>query len=101
FAAAIKSLKKGLAMQRINAPPAEASLARLDTMQSYRLVKAPFEGGITQRNVDVGALVNAGNTLLFRIAQIDTLRIYINVPQANASDVREGQPARLSVPNLP
>ncbi len=70
-------------------------------MQSYRLVKAPFDGVITLRNVDVGALVNAGNTLLFRIAQIATLRTYLNVPQANASEVRIGQPARLSVSNLP
>jgi RND family efflux transporter MFP subunit len=101
LAAATKSLEKGLAMQRSNVAAAEANFARLDTMQSYRLVKAPFEGVITQRNVDAGALVNAGTTLLFRIAQIDTLRIYINVPQANASDVREGQHARLSVPNLP
>jgi RND family efflux transporter MFP subunit len=45
--------------------------------------------------------VNAGNTLLFRIAQITTLRTYVNVPQVAASDVREGQTARLSVSNLP
>ncbi len=48
-------------------------------------MKAPFDGVITLRNVDVGALVNAGNTLLFRIAQTDTLRTYVNVPQTNAS----------------
>src|SRR5579863_10375120 len=101
LAAATKSLEKGLAMQRSNVAAAEANLARLDQMQSYRLVKAPFEGVITLRNVDAGALVNAGNTLLFRIAQIDTLRTYLNVPQANASEVRVGQPARLTVSNLP
>ena len=49
-------------------------LARLERVQSYRVVKAPFDGVITQRNVDVGALVNAGNTLLFRMAQNATLR---------------------------
>ena len=70
--------------QRSNVAAAEANLARLDKMQSYRLVKAPFDGVITLRNVDVGALVNAGNTLLFRIAQTATLRTYVNVPQANA-----------------
>ena len=54
---------------RGNVAAAEANLARLREMQSYRVVKAPFDGVITLRNVDVGALVNAGNTLLFRIAQ--------------------------------
>ena len=65
------------------------------------MVKAPFDGVITLRNVDVGALVNAGNTLLFRIAQTDTLRTYVNVPQANAGSIRPGQTAHLSVSNLP
>lgn len=101
LSAATRALEKALAMQRSNVAAAEANLARLDTMQSYRLVKAPFDGVITLRNVDVGALVNSGNTMLFRIAQIDTLRAYVNVPQAFASDVHVGQPARLSVSNLP
>jgi len=80
---------------------AEANVARLDEVQGYRVVKAPFAGVITQRNVDVGALVSAGNTLLFRLAQTDTLRTYVNVPQANASSIRAGQPARLTVSSLP
>ncbi|HUE04199.1 MAG TPA: efflux RND transporter periplasmic adaptor subunit [Bryobacteraceae bacterium] len=99
--AATKALEKALAAQRSNVAASEANVARLDQVQSYRLVKAPFDGVITLRNVDVGALVNAGNTLLFRIAQINTLRTYLNVPQANASEVRAGQTARLSVSNLP
>jgi RND family efflux transporter MFP subunit len=99
--AATKALEKALAVARSNVAAAEANLARLNTMQSYLLVKAPFDGVITLRNVDVGALVNAGNTMLFRIAQIATLRTYVNVPQANASEVKPGQPARLSVSNLP
>ncbi len=99
--AATKALEKALAAQRSNVAAAEANLARLDQVQSYRLVKAPFDGVITLRNVDVGALVNTGNTLLFRIAQINTLRTYLNVPQANASEVRAGQTARLTVSNLP
>ena len=47
-------------------------------------MRAPFAGVITVRNVDAGALVNEGNTLLFRIAQTDRLRTYLNVPQADA-----------------
>jgi RND family efflux transporter MFP subunit len=53
------------------------------------------------RNVDTGALVSAGSTLLYRIAQTGTLRAYVNVPQVNANSVRVGQPARLTVSNLP
>jgi RND family efflux transporter MFP subunit len=101
LAAATKALEKTVAMQKSNVAAAEANLARLDTIQSYRLVKAPFDGVITLRNIDTGALVNAGNTLLFRIAQIDTLRTYVNVPQSNASAVRVGQTATLTVSNLP
>ena len=99
--AATKALEKALAAQRSNVAAAEANLSRLDKVQGYRLVKAPFDGVITLRNVDVGALVTAGNTLLFRVAQVATLRIYLNVPQSNASDVRTGRTARVSVSNLP
>ncbi|HUB31609.1 MAG TPA: efflux RND transporter periplasmic adaptor subunit [Bryobacteraceae bacterium] len=101
LAAATKALEKALAVARSNVAAADANLARLNTMQSYLEVKAPFDGVITLRNVDVGALVNAGSTMLFRIAQIGTLRTYVNVPQANSSEVRQGQPARVSVSNLP
>jgi len=101
LSAATRALEQAVTVQRSNVAAAEANLARLDKVQSYRLVKAPFDGVITQRNVDVGALVNAGNTLLFRIAQTATLRTYVNVPQANASAVHVGQPARLTVSNLP
>ena len=97
----MNALEKAVAVQRGNIAAAEANLARLQEMQGYRMVKAPFDGIITLRNVDVGALVNVGSTLLFRIAQTGTVRIYVNVPQMNASFVRLGQPARLHVANLP
>ena len=106
--AGVQALEKAVAAQRsnvaaaeANVASAEANVARLDDVQRYRVVKAPFDGVITLRNVDVGALVNAGNTLLFRIAQTGTLRTYINVPQTNASSIRVGQSARLTVSNLP
>ena len=99
--AGVQSLEKAIAVQRANIAAAEANLARLDQMQAYRVVKAPFAGVITLRNVDVGALVNSGSTLLYRIAQTGTLRTYVNVPQTNASSIHTGQPARLSVTNLP
>src|SRR5438552_5690087 len=75
-AAGVQALEKAIAVQRANVAAAEANVARLLRMQSYRVVKAPFNGVITLRNVDMGALVNAGSTLLFRIAQTATLRTY-------------------------
>ena len=56
---------------------------------------------VTSRNVDVGALVNTGSTLLYRIPQVDRLRAFINVPQTSASSVHVGQSAVLTVSNLP
>ncbi len=97
----VDALEKAIAAQRSNIAAAEANVARLDEVQSYRVVKAPFDGVVTLRNVDVGALVNSGNTLLFRVAQTATLRTYVNVPETNASSVHPGQLAHLRVASLP
>jgi RND family efflux transporter MFP subunit len=99
--AGVNALEKAIAAQKANVAAADANLARLDEMQAYRVVKAPFAGVITLRNVDVGALVTTGSTLLYRIAQTGTLRTYVNVPQTNANSIRAGQKARISVTNLP
>ena len=97
----VAALEKAIAAQRSSVAAGEANVARFEQLLSYRMVKAPFEGVITVRNVDTGALVNGGSTLLFRIAQTGTLRIYVNVPQANAGGIRPGQSAQLSISNLP
>jgi len=97
----VQALEKAVTAQRSNIAAAEANLARLEELEGYRMVKAPFEGVITVRNVDVGALVNTGNTLLFRIAQTGTLRTYVNVPQSDATFVHTGQAARLRVSSFP
>jgi RND family efflux transporter MFP subunit len=97
----LDSLEKAVAAARSNISAAEANLSRLNEVQSYRVVKAPFDGVVTLRNVDVGALVNAGSTLLYRIAQMGVLRTYVNVPQTNADSIHAGQAAQLTVSNLP
>jgi RND family efflux transporter MFP subunit len=97
----LQSLDKAIAAQRGTVAAGQANVARLEKVQSYLLVKAPFAGVITLRNVDVGALVNTGTTMLFRIAQTDTLRVYVNVPQTHANSIRPGEPAQLTVANLP
>jgi RND family efflux transporter MFP subunit len=96
----VQALEKAIGAAKSNASAAEANLARLNELLGYQMVKAPFAGVITLRNVDTGALVNEGNTLLFRIAQTDRLRTYLNVPQADADSVRVGQTATLMVTDL-
>jgi len=97
----VQALEKAVVAQRGNASAARANLARLHEVQGYRLVKAPFDGVITLRNVDVGALVSTGNTMLYRIAQTRALRTYVNVPQVSANSVHVGQAATLTVSNFP
>ena len=74
---------------------AAANVQRLVELQSFRRVTAPFAGIITARNIDTGTLITAGGGAnarpLFNLAQIDRLRIFINLPQPYAPSVRAGQ----------
>ncbi|HWF48984.1 MAG TPA: efflux RND transporter periplasmic adaptor subunit [Bryobacteraceae bacterium] len=97
----VHSLERAIAAQKSAVAAATANLARLQEMQGYLVVKAPFDGVITLRNLDSGALVTTGETLIYRIAQTDTVRTYVNVPQTNANSIHPGQTARLTVSNLP
>jgi RND family efflux transporter MFP subunit len=104
----VQALDKAVVASRSNAAAAEANsaasqanLARLTDLNGYLTVRAPFAGIITVRNVDTGALVNSGSTLLFRIAQPDRLRIYLSLPQSEADSVLAGQKATLTIPDLP
>lgn len=100
-AANVRALDRAVAAARSNITAAEANVGRLSELQGYLKVRAPFAGVITLRNVDVGALVNTGNTMLYRISQTNLLRTYVNVPQSNASDLHVGQTAILSTAELP
>ena len=91
----MQALEKAIAAQRSNLPAARRT-SRAWRSPGYRMVKAPFDGVITLRNVDVGALVSAGNTLLYRIAQTGTLRTYVNVPQVSVNAIHVGQTAALT-----
>jgi RND family efflux transporter MFP subunit len=99
--ATVQALEKAVNAAKSNVGAAEANLARLTDMRGYVQVRAPFAGVITQRNVDSGALVNDGSTLLYRIAQTGKLRTYVNVPQADSVAVHVGQPAKLTFSDLP
>src|SRR5215471_20220300 len=97
----VQALEKAAAAARSTVSAAEANLARLNQLKTYQTVRAPFDGVITVRGVDTGALVNEGNTLLFRIAQTNSLRIYLNLPQSDADSVKVGQHATVTIPELP
>jgi RND family efflux transporter MFP subunit len=97
----VNALEKALNVQKSNVAAAEANVARMENLKSYKVVKAPFDGVITLRNVDAGTLVSAGSTLLFRIAQTQRLRMYVSVPQSWVSSVRAGQTATIRVAGLP
>ncbi len=97
----VRALDRAVAAGKSNVSSAEANVARLTDLQGFLKVRAPFAGVITLRNVDVGALVNSGNTLLFRIAQTNLLRTYVNVPQSSAAEVHVGQTALLSTSEMP
>jgi RND family efflux transporter MFP subunit len=97
----VQALEKAILAQRSNLAAVKANRSRLEEVQGYRIVKAPFEGVITVRNVDVGALVSTGSTLLYRIAQVGTLRTYVNVPQVSVNSVHAGQAATVTVSHLP
>jgi RND family efflux transporter MFP subunit len=100
-AANVKALERAVDAAKGNIAAMQANVGRLSEMQGYLKVRAPFAGVVTLRNVDVGTLVNTGSTMLFRIAQTNLLRTYLNVPQSSASDVHVGQMASLATPELP
>jgi RND family efflux transporter MFP subunit len=97
----VQALGKAVDGAQKNLAAVQANVARLNELFGYLTVRAPFDGVVTVRNVDVGALVNDGSTLLFRVAQTGRLRIYLNVPQSEADSVHAGQNASISVSDRP
>lgn len=77
----------------------EANVAHLQNLEDFKYITAPFDGVITQRNLDVGALVDAGSTgsNLFVIADTSTLRVYVDVPETYAASVKVGMPAEVGL----
>lgn len=84
---------------------AQAEVQRLESLQGFEKIVAPFKGTITARNYDVGALfsstTSSGGKELFEIEQTDPLRVFVNVPQGYATTVKQGQSADLIVRNYP
>lgn len=83
----------------------EANVRRLEELESFKHVYAPFSGVITRRNIDIGTLINAGNggsqQELFTLAQTDPIRVYVNVPEMYSPSVRAGLGAYLDLTQYP
>jgi RND family efflux transporter MFP subunit len=103
--AQVAKAQASIATTQENVHANEASLHRLEEMKAFARITAPFDGVITSRNVDPGWLINSGNggaaRELFHIAQIQVLRIFVNVPQTNVASMHPGQTAELRVQELP
>src|SRR5215469_11343783 len=94
-----------LAAKRATVESAEANVRRLEDLESFKRIYAPFSGVLTQRNVDLGTLINAGNggtsQQLFYLAQTDPIRVYVNVPEAYAPAIHPGIGAYLELTQFP
>jgi RND family efflux transporter MFP subunit len=111
--AAVRTGEAAVAAAEAYVESTAANVRRVAELTSFERVVAPFAGTVTQRNIDVGALITAGSPTnstpvapssvsgapggLFAVAQIDKLRVFVNVPQSYAPNVRTGLPVQVSV----
>jgi RND family efflux transporter MFP subunit len=95
-----------LAVKAAHVNSARAEVDRLLALKGFARIVAPFDGVVTARKTDIGALINAGSgasatTELFDVAKVDRLRLYVNVPQSESAGLRPGLAASLTVPERP
>jgi RND family efflux transporter MFP subunit len=98
------SATAALAVAKANLVAQRAAVSRLQELVNFEQVTAPFDGVVTGRNIDVGSLVTAdaaSGTSLFSMAQTDTLRIQVYVPQSHHFGIADGVRATIVVPELP
>lgn len=90
--------------KRATAQALQASVDREEALKRYTRLTAPFDGVVTVRNTDVGALVNVGGAAgseLFVVSDLHRLRVYVNVPQRQVALIKPGSVAKLTVPEQP
>jgi RND family efflux transporter MFP subunit len=96
---------QNLAAQQANVQGATANVGRLEQMQGFERVYAPFDGVITERKTDFGNLINAGNDgtgrELFRVSQISTIRVFVNVPEEYSQQIANGATTSIDLTELP
>jgi RND family efflux transporter MFP subunit len=101
---AVEERRGDLQVKESQAKASQANLDRLIAQKRFSLIVAPFDGVITSRSTDVGALVVAGgaaNTELFTLSDVSRIRIYVNVPQSRALSIKQGDRANFVVPEHP
>ena len=111
--ATYRTAQAAVAAAEANVESNRANVQRYQEMTAFQRILAPFDGTVIQRNVDAGALITAGSPVnntavapssvtgaasgLFEIAQIDTLRVFVNVPQVYAPTLKVGLPVEVAV----
>ncbi|WP_118185566.1 efflux RND transporter periplasmic adaptor subunit [Paraburkholderia phosphatilytica] len=93
-----------LAAKQATVEAQQANVARLEALESFKRIVAPFDGVVTARDTDVGALIDAGGgnkPQLFTVSDARQLRVYVSVPQAESAAIRPGMTATLTVPERP
>lgn len=97
--------RSGYEQAKANLAAADANVRRLEQLEGFKDVYAPFSGVLTRRNVDPGALINAGagaaGRELFDLARVDPLRVYTSVPQAYAPYIKVGAKAHVTLQEFP
>ena len=108
-----KKAEFGSADARYKAAVAEANVNksevdRLTALEHFKRIRAPFDGIVTQRNTDVGALINAGSgvgggngPVLFKVADVHEMRVFVQVPQELSAPIHAGLTAEMTVPQYP
>src|SRR5438874_752395 len=102
----VGALEASVGAARATVAASEANVQRLTALQSFQRLEAPFAGIITVRGIDRGALITSGSGSaasppLFRIARIESLRIFVNVPQPYVRSIAAGRAATVLVPEYP
>jgi RND family efflux transporter MFP subunit len=103
-----------LAARNTEVASAAANVRRLEELQSFERIEAPFDGVVTARNLDIGQLITAtgstttagagtvtGSKQIFDVSAVGTLRVFVNVPQIYAPDAKNGVIATLTLPQYP
>jgi RND family efflux transporter MFP subunit len=101
--AELEAAQASVASAQEGVKASEANLNRLEELKSFSRLTAPFDGLVTYRNPDVGTLISAGanGKELFRVADISTIRVFVNIPQSHVPLIVPGVPGRLTVDDIP
>jgi RND family efflux transporter MFP subunit len=101
----VEEKEEDLASKAGASKAAQAHLDQLQAMKAFAQIVAPFDGVVTKRTTDIGALVNAGpasnGNPLFAVSDVHALRLYVDVPQSYSAQITPGMTASLTVPEYP